>query len=392
MCGLIAVITKGKHGFNKDEQTMSYQLLYAGALRGWDATGVITCHNNGDFGIMKEAVEASVFSSKYINSSLDNDLYQNGSAMIGHNRAKTIGLNEDQNAHPFVVDSTFALVHNGTLRNHKQLANTVVDSEALAITFKKAMDEEDFVKGMEEAVWKVEGAFACIWYDQKRRQVGMVRNSQRPLFIVETVQSILVGSEVAMLHWIASRNRAVLISTTEIKENVLYLFDVEKGGAVMSEFPLASKPVVMKTTTVHTVTKTLLHKYTSYTGATLCSKNAYKRIRNLVLGKHITFELEDCVEKNLFSGEAINDEYILLGGSVDGAYDLVETRHTIKGVINLSSLEMTADEMDFQTQWTGRVHACEYDAALSQIVLTLSDIIPMDDTLLLTYENKPQTH
>lgn len=392
MCGITGLITKGKHGFNKDEQTISYQLLYAGALRGWDATGVITCHNNGDFGIMKEAVEAASFSAKYINSSLDDDLYKNGSAMIGHNRAKTIGLNEDKNAHPFVVDDTFAMVHNGTLRNHKQLADTVVDSEALAITFKKAMDEEDFVKEMEEAVWKVEGAFACVWYDQKRRQVGMVRNSQRPLFIVETAQSILFGSEVAMLHWIASRNRATLVATTEIKENVLYLFDVEKGGAVMSEFPLALKPVVMKTTTATIINKIFSHKYSSNTRQSLCSKNAYKRMRNIVLGKHITFNLDDCVEKNLFNGDETNNEYILLGSSTDGAYDLCEIKHTIKGVINLSSLQMTEDEMDFQTEWIGRIHACEYDSTLSQIVLTLSDIIPSGDSLLLTYENKSQTH
>src|ERR1700752_137462 len=140
MCGIVGFISKWKAtGFSAKQQKMFYQLLHADMLRGWEATGVITVAKNGDFGIMKEASDASVFNGSFIDSDLDKDMYKEGVAVIGHNRAKTIGENKDENAHPFVVDDTFAMVHNGTLRNHKDMHDTEVDSEALAKTFKAAM-------------------------------------------------------------------------------------------------------------------------------------------------------------------------------------------------------------------------------------------------------------
>src|SRR5215469_16745148 len=164
-----------------------------------------------------------------------------GVAIIGHNRAKTIGDNLAENAHPFVEDKTFAMVHNGTLHNHKQIGDTDVDSHALAIVLKKAMDEEDWKKGLEEALSKVKGAYACVWYDQKRDQVCMVRNAERPLFLVKAGSNTLFGSEVGLLTWIATRNNEKVDDIINTKVHTFYTFDMKKTGGDFSETNLTLK-------------------------------------------------------------------------------------------------------------------------------------------------------
>jgi len=363
-------------------------------LRGYDATGVITCHSNGDFGIMKEACEASYFVPQFVNCDLDKDLWKNGSAVIGHNRAKTVGENSDKNAHPFVVDKTFAMVHNGTLRNHKAMHDTTVDSEALAIVFKRAMDEEDFRMAVSKAVWEIQGAFACVWYDQKRHQVGMIRNSQRPLSILETQDSVVFGSELLMLNWIAQRNHQKPIAHQSIKEEVLYLFDLKKGGGAMEEIPLEKKP-----TPIYTATTTRTTTWpgggrgtTPATGATAgvstsrtfpsrnkdaekCSKNAAKRFKKNLVGKHITFTLNDWIERDW--PKENGTEFIILGDCFDTHADLALVQHDTKCIVDIAKVGMSIKEMDFQTEWLGVVSDVEYDARGGKCTLTLTNVLPV---------------
>lgn len=368
---------------------MFYQMIHADSLRGFDATGVITCHNNGDFGIMKDASEGTYFNAQFISSDLDKDLYKNGTAVIGHNRAKTFGENTDENAHPFVVDKTFAMVHNGTLRNHKKIADTSVDSEALAILFKQAMDEEDFVKALSEAVWKVEGAFACVWYDQKRNQVGMVRNSQRPLGTLELNGSIIFASEMMMASWIASRNTEKVLAFKTVPENTLCLYDLTKGGGSCEEFPLAQKPIATpvmiggpKKTTVIGEPTNIHHfgvKMSSPTkndpvGNNRCSKNLYKRLKRQLGGKGLIFVLDDWVEKHL---NVEGNEYIILGTCTSGAYDLCEVKHTIRTVVNIERLGISLKELDFQAQWYGTVQDLTYDDKIGQVIIDMVKVTPV---------------
>ena len=77
-----------------------------------------------------------------------------GKALIGHNRKATVGSVNNATAHPFVVGDSFAMVHNGTLRNHKALADTVVDSEALAIHLSKVLVEDFDKLKFEEEIGK----------------------------------------------------------------------------------------------------------------------------------------------------------------------------------------------------------------------------------------------
>ena len=373
MCGIVGVIPKGRHGFNRDEQKMFHEMLLADMVRGFDATGVIAVQNNGDFAIMKEALDSSWFLTSFVNSAVDNNLYQTGCAAIGHNRAKTIGENKDENAHPFVVDDTFAMVHNGTLRNHKLFHDTTVDSEALAMLFKAAMDEENYVQALSEATWKVNGAYACVWFDQKRRQIGVVRNKERPLHIIECEKSILISSEVGLATWIAERNNVKVVSVSPVKEDVLYLFDVSKGGALMEEFPLSVKPipVVVKATPIAiTMNKVLAVPL----GIDSTSKNRFKRLRNKWVGKRLPFCMDDWVEKNY---PAEGGPEILLLGSCGKVEEFKTISHSAKGVVNLNDLNLTLKSLDMQIKWSGVVQSMEYHAQQKQIVLLFDDLKPV---------------
>lgn len=381
------------------QQKMFYQMLFADQLRGNDATGVITCHSNGDFGIMKEASDAYSFNWSFIDSDLDKDLYKNGVAVIGHNRAKTIGDNKDENAHPFVVDKTFAMVHNGTLNNHKAMEDTEVDSEALAITFKKAMDEDNWKTAMEDALGKVSGAFACVWFDQKKQELCMIRNSQRPLGICFTPQATLFGSEIPMLSWIASRNGEKVEKVEMIKEHTLYQFDLKKqGGVAVETFLSPRKPKVhtrgFSNGVIHSTTKALIGEKVTPSTTVPCndvvdavvkkflekpsgkadlSRNGFKRLRSRLLFKRISFWLDDYVEVDIGSPEP-TDKVMLMGSSVDGAYDLCEINHHVRSTVSLVAMGLKEKELMGNIQFDGEIYDTEYDKDMKAAIIRVRNL------------------
>lgn len=402
MCGIVGLIPNWKTGgFTMTQQKMFYQMLFADQLRGQDATGVITCHSNGDFGIMKEASDAYSFNWSFVDSDLDKDLYKNGVAVIGHNRAKTIGENKDENAHPFVVDKTFAMVHNGTLLNHNALAKTDVDSEALAITFKKAMDEEDWKKAMEDALGKVHGAFACVWFDQKKQELCLIRNKERPLGICVTSGATLFGSEIPMLTWIASRNNEKVEKVEMLKEHTLYRFDLKKaGGAAEETFLSPTKPKtfykgfsngvihsgvhgVVTTGEKETTSPTLPSKEETAVDAVVksllkpagkadLSRNGFKRLRSRLLFKRISFWLDDYVEMEI--GSANSDSVMLMGSSLDGAYDLCEVNHHIRSTVSLKFMGLKEKELMGNIMFDGEIYDCEYDKELKAAIIRVRNL------------------
>lgn len=365
MCGIVGLIARNSYnGFSPAQQKMVYQLLYADAVRGEDATGIIGVMSDGDFGIMKEASQSCWFVEGYKGSGLDKALYARGVAAIGHNRAKTVGASTDENAHPFVEDNTFAMVHNGTLRNHaKVFSDTEVDSHALTIALKQAMDQEDWKKAMEETLTKVQGAYACVWYDQKRHQVCMIRNSERPLCLVETANTTLFGSEDRLLTWIASRNNEAIKVVKAIPVHTLITFDLNKKerGEFSETFLSVSKP------THHTG----YNNGTSGTAATsvgasngedadpvgdnkgAVSKTEFKRLTKKLTGKSIVFWVEDFVD--------YNENALIWGASTNGQYDLCDFNHIIKANIKLDALGITDNDLLGAISFRGTVISTTYD-------------------------------
>lgn len=387
MCGVIGMIVHGQSGFFQKHNKMLEQLIHAGMFRGEHATGLIGVMKDGDFGIMKEATDGYFFNMQYSGSKLDKELFSRGKAVIGHNRYKTMGKNTDENAHPFVEDDTFAMVHNGTLRNHYQIKNTEVDSQALTYLFKQAMDQEDWKTAMEEALGRVQGAFAVVWYDQKRNQLCMIRNKERPLALIRMQDTTLFCSEAPMGQWIAWRNQEKIEKTIILEEHKLYQFDLSKAGGDFSETNLSPKFQKGLQWVIQHGATTKVGTNTTKAGiergkdtatwmlntAQPLSKNAYKRFRNKLIGQKLTFELEDFFPNDPDHGESTKAQVV--GYCLSGAYDLVEYRHEIEGLIWFNH-SVTEDSLLKETHLTGEVVEVEFDGKARKLCVYVDRLRP----------------
>lgn len=197
MCGIVGMVAKQRQGFYTHDVNVFSQMLVADSVRGIDGTGVFGTYGTGSVGWLKVAAHpyALLMNDKF--DSWARAMTQKFDMVVGHNRKATAGGKTHENAHPFIHEHII-LVHNGVVHNHKSMAETEVDSHAIAHSI---VD-----KGHEETIAKLEGAFALVWFDMKDRTLRIVRNSQRPLFLVETPTQFVFASEGSMLAWLGDRN------------------------------------------------------------------------------------------------------------------------------------------------------------------------------------------
>lgn len=220
MCGLFCIISKNDYGFTEKQLTIFTQGLYADTLRGEDSTGVFSVTNAGNVHTIKDAIPGYSFTKNKDFDDFLKEQYIYSKILVGHNRSATRGVKTDKNAHPFVSGNT-VLVHNGTLLSHHHLANTNTDSEAICIALDKKENPIDILS-------ELDGAFALIWYNAKTKQFHVSRNNQRPLWILETENYDLIGSEAKLLEWISWRNYGKDVSAKYFEENKLYTWELDK--------------------------------------------------------------------------------------------------------------------------------------------------------------------
>lgn len=242
MCGLVGVITNFQSGLYLPETDAFVQLLFYDLLRGADATGVTLIHKDGDTHTYKEAVPSSIFCGRDEFRQLMIDARASGKALLGHNRKRTGGKDTDEHAHPFVVDKRYVFFHNGTLKDHEKLAKTELDSQALAEVVTRC--EGDKVK-LEEVLSKVDGAYACVWYDQVKHTVYMIRNKERPLTIavMENNSAIAYASEGWMLAGLLRRNNLKIKSISDLNDDVLITINLNETLALQPEALNIKKPL-----------------------------------------------------------------------------------------------------------------------------------------------------
>lgn len=196
MCGLIGIISKQQSGFYAPQADLFEEMFVANTVRGLDSTGAFLVTRKNAVRVIKHETHPLNLIATDSWKRFRESIVREGRILIGHNRAATKGEISNENAHPFVEDH-IVLVHNGTIHNHKSIADTKVDSHAIAIGIKE--------KGYKETLQKIHGAWALIWYDQLERTLNLTTNADRPLGYLETSDQIFIASELPMLYWLLSR-------------------------------------------------------------------------------------------------------------------------------------------------------------------------------------------
>jgi hypothetical protein len=370
MCGIVGVVPRGNFGFDKKTEESFYQMLFCDTLRGDDSTGVIMVENTAGFGIMKEGYAAPYVLDQIQMSDLGKAMYPRGKALIGHNRKKTIGIGSDENAHPFVVKGEFAMVHNGTLTNHKELADTVVDSEALAIHLEPVLNGDWDLAAFEEAIGKVKGAYAIAAYSQNNHQVYLLRNDQRPMSFVDTPEGFFWASEMGLLYWILGRNGVTLKGhePVVVKENTLYKIDLDTNKVeVVSYMPKKAIPVT-NTVTGNWKTASTVAGQGKRGGTNRMSKNAFKAAKKRWFGALTDFWADDFIEKDFPKTIAQGASDVLLMGDIEEfTFD-----HVVQAEFDLN--ELHPKESFLNCLYYGRVTDMEYDKATGMVTIRLGDL------------------
>jgi asparagine synthetase B (glutamine-hydrolysing) len=226
------------------------EMLYIDALRGEDATGVACVNINHGAKVFKEASHSAWFVYNKEYDDARNSFLSKGKALLGHNRKATIGGKKDENAHPFVFDDRYVFFHNGTLNNHRKLANTEVDSEALGLHLTKCEGDVDKISDLLE---QVSGAYACVWYDADKHTVYLMRNHERPLSVITFENgSMAYASEPWMAAGAGSRGYLKVKDVVHLLPGNLYSVNLKDMVPVLTTevIPKKATPSVTHTSTV----------------------------------------------------------------------------------------------------------------------------------------------
>ena len=226
MCGIVGMIAAYNNGFTSIEADAFETMLFLDLLRGKDSTGVFGVNYHNNVAIHKKAVHSLDFLNTDEFQNFRTKMIREGMFVVGHNRAATRGNVTDKNAHPFWEEDKIVMVHNGTWRgSHHKHKNTEVDSEVIC----HLLATHDSV---EEALQKVDAAYALAWYNVKEKSLNFIRNHERPLYRgVTKEKAILYCSEPATIAYACARSGLVLTAKPEeVEVGVLhkYVLDQEK--------------------------------------------------------------------------------------------------------------------------------------------------------------------
>lgn len=203
MCGIVGLISKRSTGFYAKQADLMSNMLRIDSIRGMDSTGVFGVTSKGQVDWKKGDGDGYLFTNTINWAEFRRKMIRDYQIVIGHNRKATRGEISAENAHPF-TQKHITLVHNGTVWNSKSIKDVDVDSEAIAY----ALADHN----APEALKKLNGAFALVWYDKKDKTLNLVRNKERPLCLIEYDDMWVVSSEANLALWLTGRENEIPVT------------------------------------------------------------------------------------------------------------------------------------------------------------------------------------
>lgn len=204
MCGIVGVIQIEDSGLSDDMFKLFQEMLITDQVRGAHGTGIFSVGEDGAARYVKMAgTPTDLYRAEAFGEFWKEAKKTRSRMLIGHNRYATTGSHDTKNAHPF-MHGNICMIHNGTLEKYRcddmKFHKYDVDSEALCAAIAE--------KGIEKAITNTAGAWAIIYFDQEKKSLHILRNSERPLYYqrVPFWNRIILASEEQMLKWHISRN------------------------------------------------------------------------------------------------------------------------------------------------------------------------------------------
>ena len=173
--------------------------------RGYDSSGIATIHND-QIQLRRAVGKLSDLKTKIFDEPVS------GTVGIGHIRWATHGGVTEQNAHPHLVNSEVAIVHNGIIENYAQLKKELAekgfsfssdtDSEVLAHLFAFVIGQGLApVEALKAVLSKIEGAYSFAVISKSYPETLMVARNASPLAIgISDNATIIASDATAMAH------------------------------------------------------------------------------------------------------------------------------------------------------------------------------------------------